>query len=59
MSLILLLIGFASLIGSGFVFARWLDNQKDTPRMISTIGLGLIGSYMVISAIGNLIRHCS
>lgn len=59
MSLPLLIIGFSCLFGSGCTFMDWRSHQTETSKLVWTIGLSLIGIYMIVAAIGHLVRHCS
>ncbi len=58
MALPLLIIGFAALFGSGCTFMDWRSHREETSKIVWTIGLGLVGVYMIIAAIGHLVRHC-
>jgi predicted benzoate:H+ symporter BenE len=59
MALPLLIIGFASLFGSGCAFMDWRSHREEISKIVWTVGLAIIGMYMIVAAIGQLVRHCS
>lgn len=59
MALPLLIIGFASLFGSGCTFMDWRSHREETSKLVWTIGLAVFGMYTIVGAVGHLVRHCS
>lgn len=59
MALPLLIIGFVSLFASGCTFTEWRNHREETSKLVWTLGLAVFGMYMIVGAIGHLVRHCS
>ncbi len=58
MALPLLVIGFVCLFMGGSYYTTWKQDKEIKSKLGWSTGLTLFGMYMVVAAMGHLVRHC-